>query len=542
MWVTVSNWMLPLEAHDKPWNELLASRLGCRPSDVKEWRVRRRSVDARKKPLIKLVLTIEARVDRDPAWFEQLMSRDSDVATMQELPRETLLPGKEPLQHAPVIIGFGPAGLFCALRLALFGYRPVVLEQGRPIEQRAADVERFWRAGTLDPLSNVQFGEGGAGTFSDGKLMTRVKDPRIAEILEWLVWAGGPPEIVYEQKPHIGTDLLRPVVTRLRARIEEEGGRVRFESRADRIALQNGRVEAVVLDGGMEIAAGAVFLAVGNSGRPMFESLHRSGFDLQAKPFAIGVRVEHPQDLIDASQYGAAAGHPALGHAEYRLAYHHPPTDRSVYSFCMCPGGRVIAAASEEGGVATNGMSLHARDSGAANSALVVTVTPKDFDSDSPLAGLGFQRQWEKAAYRAGGGGYSAPAQTVSDFVSGRVGEEPEALKPTYLPGTRPASLEECLPDYVSAALRDALLQFNRQIRGFAGPDAVLTGVETRTSSPVRMTRGDDGQAVGIWGAYPIGEGAGYAGGIISAALDGWNAAGKLITAFGRPKQVTGEG
>lgn len=535
VWLSITDWAVPLEAEGTPWNRLIARRLDCRPDEVMGWRIRRRSVDARKKPRIMLIYAVDAEINRNAEWTHSLLQNDPHVSPVNEAPTETIAPGLEPLRGRPVVVGFGPAGLFCALRLALAGYRPVVFEQGRPVQERAADVDRFWNGGELDPLSNVQFGEGGAGAFSDGKLMTRVKDPRTRDVLEWLVRAGGPPEIAYEQKPHIGTDRLRPVVARLREEIIKAGGTVRLGTRVTRLDLENGRCSGLVLGDGTEQTASVAVLAVGNCGREMFESLHRSGVQLQQKAFAMGVRIEHPQAMIDESQYGTAVGHPALGHAEYRLTYRHPSSGRSVYSFCMCPGGEVIAAASEPGGVVTNGMSRYDRSSGTANSALVVTVTPEDFSDDSPLAGVEFQRIWERAAYRLAGSDYRAPAQTVGDFMAGRKATAPDTIAPSYRPGVRPAELDECLPDFVSEALRDALTQFGRQIKGFARHDAVLTGVETRTSSPVRILRGEDGQALGMDGLYPAGEGAGYAGGIVSAALDGWNIAGAIIRRFARP-------
>ncbi len=474
----------------------------------------KKSLDARKKDRIVFVYTLQVEVE-----VEKTLEKTDRIKVVE---KET--PAAFPklrTEIRPVIVGTGPAGLFAALRLTEYGLRPILLERGREVEKRVKDVERFWADRVLDPESNVQFGEGGAGTFSDGKLTTRVDDPRISYILKAMVDAGAKDEILYQAKPHIGTDRLRSVVTNIRKRLISLGCEVRFESRVTGFNIQNGKIESVVINDGEEIKTNILILATGNSARDTYEVLHSSGVSLERKPFAIGVRIEHPQKLIDKIQHGKSAGHPKLPSSEYLLTHNMPEKGRSAYSFCMCPGGAVIASSSEPGRLVVNGMSLSKRDSPYANSALVVTVRPDDFEGfgEGPLAGIGFQRRWEEAAFKTGGGNYNAPAQTVLDFLESK--KTVSLGHSSYRPALTPSDMRECLPNYVIDTLRAALPYFERKMRGFISKEAVLIGVETRTSAPVRITRGVDFQSINTRGLYPCGEGAGYAGGIVSSALDG---------------------
>ena len=427
----------------------------------------------------------------------------------------------------PVVVGAGPAGLFAALQLARCGARPILIERGRSVEDRTNDVVLMQRQAVLDPDSNVQFGEGGAGAFSDGKLTTGIKSPYIRQVLETLVAHGAPDDILINQKPHIGTDRLKGVVASIRRQIISLGGEVRFSTRLTGLILRGNHVEGVRLtyDGRTEeLLTRHVLLCIGHSARDTAQQLFNQGVRMVPKPFAMGVRIEHPQSLVDKAQYGRFAGHPSLGAADYKLIAH-TPDGRGCYTFCMCPGGEVICAASQPGGVAVNGMSYHARAGRNANAALLVGVNPQDFGDDHPLAGFVLQRGIEQAAFRAGGGGYRAPVQRVGDLLAGRETKALGEVMPTYLPGVTPADLRAVLPDFIVNDLKLGILEMDKRLRGFALPDALLTGPETRSSSPVRMTRLEDGTAEGIDGLYPAGEGAGYAGGIVSAAVDGISAA-----------------
>ncbi|MDO8446847.1 MAG: FAD-dependent monooxygenase [Deltaproteobacteria bacterium] len=505
-----------------------AAVLNIPKEKIKSIKIVKKSLDARKKDRISFVYTFEVEAEEEVE--KSFKKEEKAKIKVVEKERPAFFPRLR-TELRPVIIGSGPAGLFAAMRLTEYGLRPILIERGKEVEKRVRDVERFWADRVLDPESNVQFGEGGAGTFSDGKLTTRIDDPRISYILKTFVVAGANEEILYQAKPHIGTDRLRGVVINMRKRLISLGCDVRFESKVTDFNVRDGKIESVIINEREEIKTDLLILAIGNSARDTYEALHHSGISLERKPFAIGVRVEHPQMLVDKIQYGRSAGHPKLPPAEYLLTHNMPEIGRSAYSFCMCPGGSVISASSEPGRLVVNGMSLSKRDSPYANSALVVTVRPEDFESfgEGPLAGIGFQRRWEEAAFKAGGGDYNAPAQRVIDFLDSR--ETLSLGKSSYRPALTPSDIKKCLPSYVVDAMRAALPHFDRKMRGFVSKDAVLIGVETRTSAPVRITRGVDLQSVNTKGLYPCGEGAGYAGGIVSSALDGIKVADTIVGA-----------
>jgi uncharacterized FAD-dependent dehydrogenase len=504
--------------------EAAAARLGIAPAEVKALTVFRRGYDARRRSDISLVYTLDVSVTDEPAVIARHQG-DHRIGPTPDMTYRHVARRPERLAHRPLVIGAGPCGLLAALTLAQMGFCPIILERGRIVRERTRDTFAFWRKSVLQPESNVQFGEGGAGTFSDGKLWSGVRDPAHLgrRVLEEFVRAGAPPEILVSSKPHVGTFRLVTMVENLRATIERLGGEYRFGARVTDIAIERTgdrrRVVGVTLADGGEIAADRIILAPGHSARDLFEILHTRGVHTAPKPFSIGVRIEHPQSLIDRARFGGFAGHRLLGAADYKLV-HHTPGGRSVYSFCMCPGGTVVAATSEPGRVVTNGMSQYSRAERNANAGIVVGITPADYPGGA-LAGVAFQRHWESRAFEAGGGTYAAPAQRVGDFLAGRPSVALGEVTPSYKPGVTPADLAACLPDYVVRAIREALPAFARQIPGFAMADAVMTGVETRTSSPIRIARGADFQSLGTAGLYPAGEGAGYAGGILSAAIDG---------------------
>ena len=526
----ITNFRVSID-NDTPILPLAAKRLKISPKEIGEVIINRKAVDARRKNNICFVYSLDVRTGLAEQRILSRLGADPTVTVVEESVIEPIACGTKTMGHPPVVIGFGPAGMLAALKLAEYGFRPLVLERGRDIDRRTRDVANFWRTGNFDTVSNVQFGEGGAGTFSDGKLTTRVHDPKMREVLDALVAAGAPAEICYHHKPHIGTDQLRSVVKNIRKKIIELGGQVEFESQVTDVSIQNGTLTGITINHTRHFPCAVVLAGIGHSARDTYQMLYNRGLAMEAKPFAIGVRIEHPQLLIDSAQYGNAAGHPALGPADYALVYHSPGSGRTAYSFCMCPGGSVVAAASEEGGVVTNGMSLYNRDSGIANSALVVNVSPQDY-GPGVLSGIDFQRHYEQLAYQVGGGNYFAPIQTVQDFLKGTVSNSRFLATPSYRPGVTVADLHDCLPRFVTDTLAEALPAFNRKIRDFAHENAVMTGVETRTSAPVRILRSDAGQAVNVSGFYPIGEGAGYAGGIMSAALDGLNAAVSIIQEY----------
>jgi uncharacterized FAD-dependent dehydrogenase len=526
----ITNFRIPV-TDETSIEKLTARRLGLPVESIDDVYIVRRAIDARRKNNISFVYSLHVKINSAEGAALARLGNDKDVVQVVEPAPEAVVFGQKTLKHPPVVVGAGPAGLLAALVLAQNGYRPLLLERGRDVDRRAQDVRRFWQTGQFDPHSNVQFGEGGAGTFSDGKLTTRVNDPRMQQVLTVLVEAGAPPEIKYQHKPHVGTDLLRQVVKNIRHRIIELGGTVEFEATVTDVVINGGKLEGVIINGDRSIACETVLFGPGHSARDTYRMLYDRGVAIEAKPFAIGVRIEHPQELINRAQYGVLAGHPKLGAADYALVYHDKESSRTAYSFCMCPGGLVVAGASEEGGVVTNGMSLHARASGIANSALVVNVNPADC-GDHPLSGIEFQRRYEALAFEAGGRNYFAPVQSVGDFLSGKSGSMEFATEPTYGPGVAAVDLRQCLPDFVTDTLTKALPEFGRKIRGFDHPGARMTGVETRTSAPVRIVRSDNFESITTQGFYPIGEGAGYAGGIMSAALDGVNGAMALMNEY----------
>ena len=513
-------------------SDWVARELGLDSSRIHDLQILRKSLDARHKDL-RFVYTLAFRLDVGEPESRALLERHPNLTRYESGPPWdiTRLNGVCPKQpkRRPVIVGAGPAGLFAGLKLAAAGLKPVIIERGDGLAGRISQVGLFWETGRLDPESNIQYGIGGAGTFSDGKLTTRIKDPELNRILGIMTRLGAPPDILYWQYPHVGTDLLREVVAGLEARIREYGGELRFRSKMTDIQISGSRVEAIEINGETRFETDLLILATGNSARDVYQLLSGKGIPLEAKALAVGFRIEHPQDLIDKAQYGPWAGHAALGPAEYHLTYQHKETGRGVYTFCMCPGGMVVGAASEPGGVVTNGMSYHARDSQTANSAIVVTVGSKDFGGASPLAGVEFQRKLEKRAFDQGGADFKAPAQRVADFLLKQPSRDFKALQPSYLPGIKPANLWEVLPTELCRAMAAGIRHFGNQLRNFDWPDAVLTGVETRTSAPVRILRNEFRESPGVFGLYPVGEGAGYAGGIVSSALDGWRTADEII-------------
>ncbi len=514
-----------------------AKLLRLRPADLRDLQILRRSVDARED--VALTYTLAVSLEDELSALRRCRSRK--VSRLEPGPVYRLPEPLPPPEWRPVVAGAGPAGLFAALVLAEAGQRPILLERGRCVEKRRADVERFWSSGVLDPESNVQFGEGGAGAFSDGKLNTGTKDIRHRFILERLVSCGAPAEILMDAKPHVGTDYLRRVLQNLRRELAALGTELRFETRLEELRIEHGRLTGADVSGpaGREtLPCQSLILCPGHSARDTFEMLHRLGIPLEAKPFAVGLRIEHRQADCDAAQYRQYAGHPGLPASSYKLSCH-LPGGRGVFSFCVCPGGEVVAAASEAERVVTNGMSEFARDRENINGAILVNVTPEDFGGDgSPLAGVEFQRRLEEAAYVLGGGGYRAPAQRVEDFLARRSSTGPGRVQPSYRPGVTWTDLHACLPSFVSEALEEALPVLGRKLHGYDAPDAVLTAVESRSSSPVRVLRGTDGQS-SLRGLYPCGEGAGYAGGILSAAADGMRSAEALLANLRQGDEAT---
>ncbi len=529
---------LPLDHAEPDLRAAILRRLSLASADLTSFTIFKRAYDARKSSAIQLIYTIDAAVKDEAAVLKRL-SKDKQIGRTPDTSYKFVAAAPQSAER-PVVVGMGPCGLFAGLILAQMGFRPIILERGKIVRERTKDTFAFWRRRELNPESNAQFGEGGAGTFSDGKLYSQIKDPNHLgrKVLTEFVEAGAPEEILYVSKPHIGTFRLVSMVEHMREKIIALGGEIRFESRVTDLIVEERRGERHVigirLANSEEIAASHVVMALGHSARDTFEMLHERGVYFEPKPFSIGVRIEHPQSIIDTARFGPAAGHPILGAADYKLA-HHASNGRSVYSFCMCPGGTVVAAASEPGRLVTNGMSQYSRKERNANSGIVVGVTPDDFPGDvrtNPLAGIAFQRHWEEAAFRAGGSDWNAPGQLVGDLLAGRPSTHLGDVTPSYKPGVKPTDISLCLPDYATTAIREALPAFARQIRGYSMDDAIMTGVETRTSSPIRMTRGADFQSLNTKGLYPAGEGAGYAGGILSASVDGIKVAEALALAM----------
>lgn len=519
--IRITDLKLPVNGTEEQLRKRGARALGIPVESLGQMQIFRRSIDARRKDQIHYVLVVDVEVADEKKVLSK--AKGKNISITPDL--SYVFPqGKAECKNRPVVVGFGPGGMFSALILAEMGLKPIVLERGGDVESRKRATSLFWEEGKLDPENNVQFGEGGAGTFSDGKLTTRIKDPRCRKVLKELVAAGAPGDILYDAKPHIGTDLLQGVVKGIREKILSLGGEVRFFSKVTDLLVEGGEVQGVVLAHGELIQTNDVVLAIGHSARDTFELLYQKGVMLEQKPFAMGVRIEHPQKMIDIAQYGE--GEKGLPPADYRLTYT-TKKGRGVYTFCMCPGGYVVAAASEEGHLAVNGMSEHARDGENANSALLVQVFPKDFGSDHPLAGMHFQRELEEKAFYLGGGDYTAPIQRVGAFLG--ASKEGAVVQPTYRPGTKECNLSEIFPFFMIEAMQEAIPEMGKRLKGFDREDAILTAVESRSSSPVRILRGEDGTSPWARGLYPTGEGAGYAGGIVSAAVDGILAAEKIF-------------
>lgn len=520
--IRVTEIKLPL---DHPPSAIVAAvikKLGINATDLVEYSIFKRGVDARKADAILLAYTLDVTIKGETKILAKL-KKDPHVKLAPDTSYHFVAQAPIDLKTRPIVVGLGPSGLFAALVLAQSGFKPLVLERGKAVRERTKDTFNFWRKGELNAESNVQYGEGGAGTFSDGKLYSQIKDPKHygRKVLNEFVQAGAPDEILYVSHPHIGTFRLVGMVEKMRETIIALGGDIRFQSKVDDIEIEDNQVQAVILSSGERIPTNHLVLAVGHSARDTFEMIHKRGIYVEAKPFSIGFRIEHPQSLIDAARHGPNAQHPILGAADYKLV-HHASNGRSVYSFCMCPGGTVVASASEPGCVVTNGMSQYSRNERNANAGIVVGITPEvDFPGD-PLAGITLQRKLESQAYKLGGSTYQAPGQLIGDFLANKPSTEFGEVTPSYTPGVHLTNLETALPEYAITAIREAIPEFAKQIKGFDLADGILTGVETRTSSPIRIKRNDDNlQSINTKGLYPTGEGAGYAGGILSAGVDG---------------------
>ncbi len=524
----ISNIALPLDYTTETMLERAVQKLHIDSAEILDITLSSRKLDTTDKAHFFFNASFLVSIQGDEL---QLLSRVKDKTITREVSRPYSLSSKNKLDYQPIIVGCGPAGMFAALVLAEAGACPILIEQGEDVEKRKRKVDHFWRTGILDTTSNVQYGEGGAGTFSDGKLKVGLRDARKCKILLEMVEAGAPDEILFSDTPHLGTDTLFNVVKNIRTKIQALGGEIRFSTTFTDIIREHDHIAGVRAQSEtchFELPTQSLILAIGNSARTTFEHLHAHGILMEQRPFAIGVRIEHPQALINSIQHGTFAGHPCLGAASYRMVVH-LQNKRGVYTFCMCPGGVVVASASEENQVVTNGMSLFARDGKNANTALLVTVDKNDLGSDHPLAGIAFQRSIERAAFNAGGGDFYAPVQRLEDFMHKRQSNFFGTLTPTYLPGTRFSEVDSYFPSKIADSLRQAITEMGEWMPGFAFPNALLTGAETRTSSPVRITRNDNLQAIGIKGLYPCGEGAGYSGGILSAAVDGMKCAEKIL-------------
>ncbi|MEZ8346292.1 NAD(P)/FAD-dependent oxidoreductase [Vibrio splendidus] len=529
---------LPLDHEESAIQDAIEAKLGINADQVLSFNIFKRGYDARKKSKILLIYTLDVLVENEAELLEQFIS-DPHVKVTPDMEYKFVAKAVENQTERPVVIGFGPCGLFAGLVLAQMGFNPIIVERGKEVRERTKDTFGFWRKRTLNTESNVQFGEGGAGTFSDGKLYSQVKDPKHygRKVIEEFVAAGAPEEILYVSKPHIGTFKLVTMIEKMRASIIELGGEIRFSTRVDDVHMEDGQITGLTLSNGEEIKTRHVVLAVGHSARDTFEMLHERGVYMEAKPFSVGFRIEHKQAMIDEARFGKNAGNPILGAADYKLV-HHCKNGRTVYSFCMCPGGTVVAATSEEGRVVTNGMSQYSRAERNANSAIVVGIDPeRDYPGDA-LAGIRLQRELESAAYVLGGENYDAPAQKIGDFLKGRDPSEIGEVKPSFTPGIHLTDISKALPDFAIEAIREAIPAFEKRIKGFSTPDGLLTGVETRTSSPVCIKRGKDFQSINLKGFFPAGEGAGYAGGILSAGIDGIKAAEALAISMAEQNQA----
>lgn len=522
----IPNIKLKIDDDEKLIKREILKKLKIKEEQLMSYEISKKSIDARKKEELYFIYTVDVSVVDEEKIFKRF--KNKGINETPDKRYEYVKKGEKNISKRPIVIGTGPAGIFAGLILARMGYRPILIERGEPVEQRVKDIEKFWETGKLNLGSNVQFGEGGAGTFSDGKLNTLTKDPRGRKVLEEFVLHGAPKEILYINKPHIGTDILRRVIINMRKTIIKLGGEIRFNSKLTDLIIEKEMLKGIIINNTEEIKTDLILLALGHSARDTFDMLYRRGVEIHQKAFSIGVRIEHPQEMIDNVQYGKFAKNPKLGAADYKLAGHFE-NGRSAYTFCMCPGGEVVAAASEEKRIVTNGMSYYKRDKENANSALLVGVNPNDFEGTHPLAGVEFQRKWESLAFEAGGGEYIAPAQLVGDFLDGVPSKKLGTVVPSYTPGIKLTDLRECLPDYVIETIKMALKEFDKKLKGFAHKDAIMTGVETRSSSPIRILRNQKYES-NIQGIYPVGEGAGYAGGIISAAVDGIRVAEQIAS------------
>lgn len=509
----------------------LEKKLKVNSEDIISFNIFKESIDARKGE-IHFVYTVDVVVKNE----DKILKKNKDISKTPDFFYVEVKEGKKALENRPVIVGSGPAGIFAGLILAKRGYNPIILERGKDVEKRAQDVDEFWKTGKLNVESNVQFGEGGAGTFSDGKLTTRIKDKRCRKVLEEFVAAGAPEEILYSYKPHIGTDILKKVVKNMRNTIEELGGEIRFENKVTDFIIENGKITSLEINNDEILKADEVILAIGHSARDTYENLNKRAVQIRQKPFSMGVRIEHPQNLINESQYGKYKDHKRLGAADYRLTYQ-ASNERAAYTFCMCPGGEVVAAASEENMLATNGMSEYKRDKDNANSALLIQVNTDDFGSSDVLAGIEFQRKWEKLAFELGGKNYNAPVQLVGDFLNDKESKAIGRVKPSYRPDITLTDLKKCLPEFVVETMKEAIVEMDKKLKGFAMEDALLVGVETRSSAPVRIERDEETlESTNTEGLFPCGEGGGYAGGIISGAVDGIKVAEKIIGKYKKSK------